>query len=87
MVIGSGWRVVPGILKKNVCCFLDFFSILNLLSAFRHSAKKVLAKEPFADKMFVECKIVFVDCLRHSAKNVIPGCWRRAREWKETCVV
>jgi hypothetical protein len=60
---------------------------------FRHSIKflpsvrkKVLGKEPFADKIFVECslpsvtlgkgfaecKIVFTECLRHSAKNAIP---------------
>jgi hypothetical protein len=48
--------------------------------------KKVLGKQPFADKIFaecsllsvtlgkgfVECKIAFAECLRHSAKNVIP---------------
>jgi hypothetical protein len=43
--------------------------------------KKVLGKEPFADKIFVEytldkdfaeCKITFAECLRHSAKNMIP---------------
>jgi hypothetical protein len=47
--------------------------------------KKVLGKEPFADeifaecylsnvtlgKAFAECKIVFAECLRHSAKNAI----------------
>jgi hypothetical protein len=64
-----------------------------LPSAFRHSAKslpsvrkKVLGKEPFADKVFVECslpsvtlgkacaecKIAFAECIRHSAKNAIP---------------
>jgi hypothetical protein len=45
-----------------------------------------LGKEPFADeifaecflpsvtlgKAFAECKIVFAECLRHSAKNAIP---------------
>jgi hypothetical protein len=33
--------------------------------------KKILDKEPFIDKIFVECKIVFAECLRHSIKNVI----------------
>jgi hypothetical protein len=47
---------------------------------------KALGKEPFADeifaecylpsvtlvKVFAECKIVFAECLRHSAKNAIP---------------
>jgi hypothetical protein len=81
-------------LKKIFCYFLDFFSILNLSSAFRKALgkiftecpKKVLGKESFADKMFteyslpsvtlgkafVECKMAFTDCLRHSAKNAIP---------------
>jgi hypothetical protein len=49
-------------------------------------SKKVLDKEPFADEIFAECflssvtlgkgfakcKIVFAECLRHSAKNAIP---------------
>jgi hypothetical protein len=64
-----------------------------LPSAFRHSAKslpsvrkKVLGKDPFADKnfaecslpsvtlgkAFAECKIAFAECIRHSAKNAIP---------------
>jgi hypothetical protein len=34
--------------------------------------KKILGKEPFADKIFAECKIAFAECLRHSAKNAIP---------------
>jgi hypothetical protein len=48
--------------------------------------KKALGKELFADeifaecslpsvtlgKAFAECKIAFAECLRHSAKNVIP---------------
>jgi hypothetical protein len=48
--------------------------------------KKALGKEPFADeifaecslpsvtlgKAFAECKIVFAECRRHSAKNAIP---------------
>jgi hypothetical protein len=48
--------------------------------------KKALGKEPFADeifaecylpsvtlgKTFAECKIVFAECLKHSAKNAIP---------------
>jgi hypothetical protein len=49
--------------------------------------KKALGKQPFADeifaeyslpsvitfgKAFAECKIAFAECLRHSAKNVIP---------------
>jgi hypothetical protein len=61
-----------------------------LPSAFRHSAKslpsvrkKVLGKEPFADKVFAECslpsvtlgkafaecKLAFAECIRHSAKE------------------
>jgi hypothetical protein len=52
-----------------------------LSSAFRHSApKKVLGKVSFTDKIFVsvifdkvsiECKINFTECLRHSTKNTI----------------
>jgi hypothetical protein len=48
-------------------------------------SEKVLGKEPFADKVFVECslpsvtlvkafaecKITFTECIRHSVKNVI----------------
>jgi hypothetical protein len=41
MVIGSGWRVVPIILKKCFAVYLGFISILNLPSAFRHSAKSL----------------------------------------------
>jgi hypothetical protein len=60
------------------CCFLGFFVMFNLPSAFQHSAKslpsvreKVLSKEPFADKIFVECKMTIAECFRHSAKNTI----------------
>jgi hypothetical protein len=53
VIICSGWRVVPIILKM-FCRFLGVFSILNLPSAFQQCLKKVLGKEPFADKMFVE---------------------------------
>jgi hypothetical protein len=49
-------------------------------------SEKILGKKPFADKIFAECflssvtlgkvfaecKIAFVECLRHSAKNAIP---------------
>jgi hypothetical protein len=49
-------------------------------------SKKVLGKEPFADKMFVEyslssvtlgkgfveCKMVFAECLGHSTKSLCP---------------
>jgi hypothetical protein len=41
-------------------------------------SKKVLGKEPFADKIFAECSLPsvilgkgFAECLRHSAKNAI----------------
>jgi hypothetical protein len=48
--------------------------------------KSTRQKEPFADEIFdecslpsvtlgkgfVECKIVFAECLKHSAKNAIP---------------
>jgi hypothetical protein len=42
------------------CSFFLFFVILNLPSVFRHSAKspcgqKILGKELFTNKMFVEC--------------------------------
>jgi hypothetical protein len=64
-VIGNGWRVGK---------------------VFAECLKKTLGKEPFADeifaecslpsvtlgKAFAECKIVFAECLRHSAKNAIP---------------
>jgi hypothetical protein len=56
--------------------------------------KKALGKELFADKIFAECslpsvtlgkafaecKIVFVECLRHSAKNAIPVVMCRRRD-------
>jgi hypothetical protein len=59
---------------------------LTLGKVFTECPKKVLGKELFADeifaecslpsvtlgKAFVECKIVFAECLRHSAKNAIP---------------
>jgi hypothetical protein len=59
---------------------------LTLGKVFAECPKKVLDKEPFADKIFAECslpsvtlakafaecKIAFAECLRHSAKNAIP---------------
>jgi hypothetical protein len=87
MVIDSGWSVVP-IIFKYVLLFFFVFSILNLPSAFRHSAKslssvqkKYSAKNPLPIKClpsvtlgkgFAECKIAFAECLRQSTKNVIP---------------
>jgi hypothetical protein len=61
----------------------DFWHSAKSLPSVR---KKALGKEPFADeifaecslpsvtlgKAFAECKIAFVECLRHSAKNAIP---------------
>jgi hypothetical protein len=59
---------------------------------------KVFAgKEPFADeifaecslpsvtlgKAFAECKIIFAECLRHSAKNVIPVV---SDQWQATVI-
>jgi hypothetical protein len=44
----------------------------TLGKVFAECPKKVLGKEPFADKIFAECKIAFTECLRHSAKNAIP---------------
>jgi hypothetical protein len=34
--------------------------------------RKALSKEPFADKMFAECKMTFAECLGHSAKKASP---------------
>jgi hypothetical protein len=49
----------------------ECFSTLG--KVFAECPKKVLGKEPFADKIgFDECKIVFAECLKHSAKNAIP---------------
>jgi hypothetical protein len=61
-------------------------SFFTLDKVFAECPKKTLGKEPFADEIFVECslssvtlgkafaecKIAFVECLRHSAKNAIP---------------
>jgi hypothetical protein len=58
--------------------FVECF--LTLGKVFAECPKKVLGKKPFAEcflpsvtlgKDFVECKIVFAECLRHSAKNAI----------------
>jgi hypothetical protein len=80
---------------KNGLLFFLFFTILNLSSAFLYRvlfdtwqslyrvSEKVLGKETFVAKMFVEyflsnitlgkdftqCKMAFAECLRHSAKN------------------
>jgi hypothetical protein len=45
---------------------------LTLGKVFDECPKKVPDKESFADKMFVECKMTFAGCLRHSVKNTIP---------------
>jgi hypothetical protein len=57
---GRVWRVVS-IILKNVLLFFYFF-ILNLPNVFlcrvlfdTRCPKKVLGKEPFTDKIFVEC--------------------------------
>jgi hypothetical protein len=57
MVMGSGWRVVPIILKM-FCYFLGFlrFLICRVLF-FAECPKKVLGKKTFADKMFAECRV------------------------------
>jgi hypothetical protein len=34
--------------------------------------RKALDKEPFANKIFIECKMAFTECLRHSAKKASP---------------
>jgi hypothetical protein len=64
-VIVRGWRVVP-IILKNVLLFFLFFRFLicrvfffaecfsTLGKVFAECPKKVLGKEPFADKIFVE---------------------------------
>jgi hypothetical protein len=85
MVMGSGWRVVPIILKCfavfwGVCdsFFAKCFSILD--KVFVECPKKYLGKKPFADKIFAECngkgftecKMAFAECLRYSAKNTSP---------------
>jgi hypothetical protein len=66
MVMGSGWRVVHIILKM-FCYFLGFLRFLicrvfffagcflTLDKVLAKCPKKVLGKEPFADKMFAEC--------------------------------
>jgi hypothetical protein len=63
-------RVVVGELflqLKKIVVFL--FLICRVLFNTRQCPKKVLGKELFADKMFVECKMAFAECLRHSTKN------------------
>jgi hypothetical protein len=34
--------------------------------------EKTLGKEPFADRMSVECRKTFPECLKHSAKKASP---------------
>jgi hypothetical protein len=67
-----------------VLFFAESFSTLS--KVFAECPIKVLDKEVFAykifieyylpsvtlDKGFAECKMTFAECLRHSAKNVIP---------------
>jgi hypothetical protein len=69
-------------------CRVFFFAecLLTLGKVFAECPKKALGKEPFANEIFVECslssvtlgkgfvecKIAFAECLRHSAKNAIP---------------
>jgi hypothetical protein len=73
---------------RFIICRVFFFAecFLTLDKVFAECPKKVLGKEPFADEIFAECslpsvtlgkgftecKIAFAECLRHSAKNVIP---------------
>jgi hypothetical protein len=54
----------------SVFFFAECFSTLD--KVFVECPKKVLGKDPFADKNFAECKIAFAECIRHSAKNAIP---------------
>jgi hypothetical protein len=60
MLMGGSWRVVHIILKNALLFFGGFFAILNLPSVFRHSVspKKLLGKEPFADKMFARQRTI-----------------------------
>jgi hypothetical protein len=44
----------------------------TVYKVFAECPKKVIDKEPFADKVFAEYKMAFTECLRHSAKNVSP---------------
>jgi hypothetical protein len=67
-----------------VFLFVECFSTLG--KDFTECPKKVLGKESFADRIFAEyslpsvtldkdfteCKIVFAECLKHSAKNTSP---------------
>jgi hypothetical protein len=59
MVMDSGWRVVP-IIRKCFPIFLGFlrFLICRVFFDTRQSlcrvSEKILSKEPFTDKMFVE---------------------------------
>jgi hypothetical protein len=62
------------LLASVIACFL------KLGKVFAECPKKVLGKELFAecflpnvtlDKGFIECKIDFAECLRHSVKNAI----------------
>jgi hypothetical protein len=64
--------------------YIEHFFIWQNKNKFVH--KTYIGKEPFADKIFVECslpsvtlgkgfaecKIAFAECLRHLAKNAIP---------------
>lgn len=51
---------------------------MTLDKVFVMCSKKILGKEPFADKMFAkcngftECIMAFTECLRHSAKKASP---------------
>jgi hypothetical protein len=46
----------------RVFFFAECFSMLG--KVFGECPKKVLDKDPFADKIFAECKIDFVECPR-----------------------
>jgi hypothetical protein len=56
-------------LEKNrfLICRVFFFA-----KVFVECPKKYSAKKLFANKVFTECKIVFTECIRYSAKNAIP---------------
>jgi hypothetical protein len=70
MVMSSGWRVVP-IILKNILLFLGFFRFLicrvlffaecfSTLGKVAECPKKVFGKEPFTDKMFAEYSLLSV---------------------------
>jgi hypothetical protein len=91
MVMGSGRRVVP-IILKIFCCFFEFFlqflicRVLFFVECFstlgkaftecprkstrQRSLCRVFFDECKLGKGFTECKMAFVECLRHSAKKV-----------------